>query len=120
MKFMAVMSFIGGGVLILCAIGAFVAASASNGYYYYRMAQPASLLIVTGIVYIIAAIVTISLGIYLFKTATGYSKYSFTKDSNELETAFLMQKKYWKTYGIVTIVIVSFIVLSLLVFVTHV
>jgi hypothetical protein len=103
-------------LLIILALVAIVkAADLSSGGYYYRV--DTSPLIVAGILYIIMAIVIIILGTYLFKAANGYSRYSFTKNSNELETAFLMQKRYWKTAGIFTIVCLGLMLLALLVFV---
>ena len=109
MKFLAILSYIASGVLI---IGAIIVIQQSSGMSYYYNSSGITF---AAIIYIVMAIIMIVIATYLFKSADGYSKYSLTKDSSALENAFLMQKKYWQTVGVFTIVMLSLTVIALLI-----
>ena len=103
MRFFAIFSFIGAGVLIIFAIIT-LGQTSSFRYRYYYDSSP---IIIAALVYIVTGIVMIVAGFYLLKSADGYSRYSIMKDSNSLETAFLIQKKYWQTVGVFSIVMLT-------------
>ena len=106
MKFLAIMSFIAAGLIIILAI---FTLSKSFGYYY-----GSSAFAIAALVYIAVAIIMFVIGGYLYKSADSYSNFCNSRNVNSLETALLMQKKYWKAVGIVTIVYLSLLVIILL------
>ena len=111
MKFLAIMSFIAAGLIIILAI---FTLSKSSGYYY-----GSSALTFTAIMYIGVAIIAFVIGGYLYKSADNYSNFCNSRNVSSLETALLMQKKYWKAVGIVTIVYLSLLVIVLLFIVSN-
>jgi hypothetical protein len=112
MKFFAIVAFISAGLLVIFGIYSF--AQISN--YGYRVNTTP--LLITAFIYIIIAIIMCVLGSYLLKSADGYSSYARSKDPASLEKALLMQKKYWQTAGIVTIVYLSLLVIALLIYIS--
>lgn len=113
MKFSAIMTFISAGFLFLTVIVSLLAGTSYRNPYAYAH-SPASFFIIIVVVYIPLAFVMIALGSYLFKQADRYSKYIQKKENVLLEEAFLMQKKYWQTIGIMAIVLISLFILILL------
>ena len=67
------------------------------------------------LVYIIAAIVMIFPNIYLFNCAREINQFCLLNDPESLETAFEMQKKYWKYLGILAIIYLLFILIAILI-----
>jgi hypothetical protein len=116
MKFFSIISFIGAGILIIISIIILQRAVSMSGVYYGSRYDSMSIA-VAAIIYIAISIVMIVMGSYLYKSANGYSQYSITKSSDMLENAFLMQKKYWRTIGIFTIVWLSLMLIALLTFI---
>ena len=118
MKFLAIMSFIGAGLLFVFALVSISKSSEYGRYYdYYRI--DSTPFIINAIVYIIVAIIVCIIGGYLYKSSDAYRNFCNSSDTNSLETALLMQKKYWKAVGIVTIVYLSLLVIVLLFIVSN-
>jgi hypothetical protein len=113
MKFLAIVAFVGAGLLFIFGIIA-LSKTGSGGYGYLHRVDSTALTI-TALVYIVVAVVILILGLYLYKSANGYSSFCQSHDANSLETAFLMQKKYWKMSGIITIVYLSLLIIALLI-----
>jgi hypothetical protein len=113
MKFLAIMSFIGAGLIFIVSIYLLSKSSEMKYAYYYGDSYEDPT--IAAICFIVAAIIMCVLGAYVYKSAKGYSEFCTSSDVNSLETAFLMQKKYWKAVGILTIIYISLvIVLSIL------
>jgi len=103
MIFFATLLFISAAGLIALAA---LALMNLNGFYYggtlytYDTIFP----IVIAAVCIIFAFILLLPSIYLYRSAFGYRKYCRLNDNNALDKAFLMQKKFWQTIGIITVV----------------
>ncbi|MDR3226280.1 MAG: DUF5362 domain-containing protein [Prevotellaceae bacterium] len=124
MKFLSILSFIGGGLLLIfglrAIVGAIVAVINYSSVYGMYYGGDTTFLIIGAILCMVLAIVIICIGSYLYKSANAYSEYCRTNNNDSLETAFLQQRKYWKISGIVTIVILSLFLIALIMFVSAV
>ncbi len=92
MTFMSIFGFIGAGITVLMSLSLFVFLSISV------------LFGVMGAIYLALGAVLAVIYYYLYQTADNYRRYCELNTSESLEKAFLMQQRFWKSWGIFTIV----------------
>ena len=106
MKFLSILGFIFCVLLLMAGIGAII--GANYGDYYYNLTWP--------IAYFVSSIIILFPNLYLYNASVEIKRYIDTNDTVNLETAFLMQKKFWKFLGIVAIIYLSLCVLALIIY----
>ncbi len=89
-KFIAILGFIGLGIMVIMSIVMLVSAPMIGAFI-----AP---------MYLILAVIMFFPLYYLIKYSNHLKDFSFNRDSTILEKAFDFQKKFWKFYGIVTII----------------
>lgn len=103
MKFISILGFIFSGLMVIIAFASLAMPSVNSiGFLSF-------------IIYLIAGIVMILPNIYLFNYAKKINQYIESDDTDKIETAFEMQKKYWQYVGICAIIylaIISIVVLA--------
>lgn len=104
-KFISILSFIGGGFLVLASL---------VGLTMLRQFPQLGLLIF--FLYLVFGIISITLGLFLFRYGDGLASFSTTRNPNVLENGLLNQLRFWRTYGILAICfIVLYIVFIVLI-----
>jgi hypothetical protein len=105
MTFVSIVGFILCGFM---AIAAFIMLATMSSYH-------SEYGIITFFVYILLAAVLLVPQIYLFNWAKEIREFCKSYDNEAIESAFEMQKRFWKFTGILIIVYLSLILVSLLV-----
>jgi hypothetical protein len=104
-NFISIVGFILSGFMIIAAIFILVASIAGRN---------AGMGIGMFIVYLILAIVMIYPNIYLNNYARYLKEFTFYNNPDSLESAFLMQRKFWKYMGVLTIIYIAFILIAII------
>jgi hypothetical protein len=104
MKFFAILDFIFAGLAVIGLIVRIL----GGGYRFYNFSITAILLDIAMILLLVL------IGSNLLEIANGYKQYSITKRDTTLEDTFYLQKKFWKTVGILTIVMLSLLLIFFL------
>lgn len=110
MKFVSIVGFIMCGIMIFAALsmmlfsgsGALIGSTAGVG---------------AGLVYLIGAVIFFFINRFLFLYANEVNKVYKLNDNDALETAFKMQKNYWKFVGIILIIYLSLIPIAMILFI---
>jgi len=109
MKFVSIVGFIMCGIMVIAALvmmlnsgNTFTGSTAGVG---------------VGLVYLVGAVIFFFINRFLFLYANGVNKVYKLNDNDALETAFKMQKSFWKIVGIFFIIYLSLIAIAMVFFV---
>jgi hypothetical protein len=103
--FLAIMDFIGVGLIILCGIFLMLTKSSMETLY------PVPGLSFIAIFYFIIGIIVFFLTLYLYRFGQKTSKALLSNDSLILEQALENMKSYWKLTGILTIISIALLII---------
>jgi len=108
MKFVSIVGFIMCGIMVIAALvmmlnsgNTFTGSTAGVG---------------VGLVYLVGAVIFFFINRFLFLYANGVNKVYKLNDYDALETAFKMQKNFWKIVGIFFIIYISLIAIAMVFF----
>lgn len=116
--FVAVLAFIGAGFMVLAACG-----MAGIGLFAQGLMGEMggvggigglAVMLMYGVIYLLAAVLYVAMGYYLYKYATAIQAFADTRETVAMEQALGHQRSFWRMVGIVTIVYLCLIVLGLL------
>jgi hypothetical protein len=102
MKFISILGFVISGLMAVMSF-VFLATPTMIGLNFFVF-----------IIYLVAAIVMFFPNLYLYNYASRIDEYCVSNNVDDIETAFEMQKKYWKYVGICAIIYIGFILIGLL------
>ncbi len=112
-KFLSIVGFIFCGLFVLIGVFAGSVFSSMGQYTTSSSPVPAAMMgIMMTVIYIVMAIVYFFPCLYLFKFSTRMQVALRNNDQNQLTTSLASLKSYFKFLGIVTIIALSFCVLS--------
>lgn len=105
MTFMSILGFVACGLMLLAGIALFFLSSKLS------LPIPPSM----GLVYIIMAVIIFFPYLYLYQTAESFRGFVQRGDVNAMETALMLQKKFWRYLGILTLVYMAVLALMMLI-----
>ncbi|MFP4025226.1 MAG: hypothetical protein ACLFVR_11945 [Thiohalospira sp.] len=108
-KFVSIVGFIMCGIIV---VAAFVIMLNSGNTYSGSNAG-----VGVGLVYLVGAVIFFFINRFLFFYANALNKVYKLNDNDAFETAFKMQKKYWKFVGIILIIYLSLIPIAMILFI---
>jgi hypothetical protein len=114
LRFVGILSFIGGGVLCLLGIGVSLAGAIGSGGV-----MPAGMLFGTvgpliGLVYIVSGVIVFFPSRFMYSFGSRIKRYMGSGAPEDLEQALKNNKSLWKFSGIVCIVYLAFIPLAII------
>ncbi|HKL07901.1 MAG TPA: hypothetical protein VJ896_03950 [Bacteroidales bacterium] len=108
MKFVSIVGFIMCGIMV---IAGFVMMLNSGNTF-----SGSNIGIGAGFLYLVGAVIFFIINRFLFLYANGVNKVYKLNDYDALETAFKMQKNFWKIVGIFFIIYISLIAIAMVFF----
>jgi len=108
MKFISIVGFIICGIMV---IAAFVMILNSGNTF-----SGSNIGIGAGFLYLVGAVIFFIINRFLYLYANGLNKVYKLNDYDALETAFKMQKNFWKIVGIFFIIYISLIAIAMVFF----
>ncbi len=108
MKFVSIVGFIMCGIMV---IAGFVMMLNSGNTF-----SGSNIGIGAGFLYLVGAVIFFIINRFLFLYANGINKVYKLNDYDALETAFKMQKNFWKIVGIFFIIYISLIAIAMVFF----
>jgi len=110
-KFFAIVSIVGVAFMLLAAVMLFVASGVANEALTEALGAYPFPVWVVGVIYSVCAIVQVPMIVYLMCASKAATK-AVGFNNNESATRFMhYSKRYWKYYGILTIVMLGICVL---------
>jgi hypothetical protein len=114
LRFVGIVSFIGGGLLCLAGIGLSIAAAAGSGVQDLGNAFSEILGGFVGVVYLVSGVVVLFPAKFMYSFGSRIRQYAASGAAADLEEALKNNKSLWKFSGILCIVYLSFIPLVII------